>query len=156
MIVGRPGIAFRARRTEGQLREQPEVTVYSRSREDAEEVIEAFESEFAPKDQRAVDCLVDDSDKLLTPRDSPAELRTTNVIESPLPHGAAAPAGDQGEGCRTNDQGYRGGLQAARRGPGRDGAGSMKPRTARVQRAPSERKEGGHTRDDSGGATAVA
>jgi hypothetical protein len=85
MIVGRPGIAFRARRTEGQLREQPEVTVYSRSREDAEEVIEAFESEFAPKDQRAVDCLVDDSDKLLTPRDSPAELRTTNVIESPFP-----------------------------------------------------------------------
>jgi transposase-like protein len=56
------------------------------SRDDAEEAIAAFESEFAPKQQRAVDCLVKDSEKLLTLYDFPAEhwkhLRTTNVIES--------------------------------------------------------------------------
>ena len=56
------------------------------SRDDAEEAIAAFESEFAPKHQRAVDCLVKDGEKLLTLYEFPAEhwkhLRTTNVIES--------------------------------------------------------------------------
>jgi transposase-like protein len=56
------------------------------SRDDAEEAIAAFESEFAPKHQRAVDCLAKDGEKLLTLYEFPAEhwkhLRTTNVIES--------------------------------------------------------------------------
>lgn len=56
------------------------------SRDDAEEAITSFESEFAPKHERAVDCLVKDREKLLTLYAFPAEhwkhLRTTNVIES--------------------------------------------------------------------------
>ena len=60
--------------------------MYADTKEDADEAVDAFEAEFSPKHQRAVDCLVKDRGKLLTLFDFPAEhwkhLRTTNVIES--------------------------------------------------------------------------
>lgn len=56
------------------------------SREHAQDAIDEFRAEFAPKQQRAVDCLDKDRDALLAFLDFPAEhwihLRTTNPIES--------------------------------------------------------------------------
>ena len=79
--------------------------MYADSRQDAEEGIDAFETEFAPKHQRAVDCLVKDRDKLLTLFDFPAEhwkhLRTTNVIESSFSTVRLRQRVTKGAGCRT-------------------------------------------------------
>ena len=56
------------------------------SREHAQDAIDEFRAEFAPKQQRAVDCLTKDQAALLAFFDFPAEhwihLRTTNPIES--------------------------------------------------------------------------
>lgn len=60
--------------------------VYADTKDDANEAIDAFVSEFSPKHPRSVECLVKDRDQLLTFYALPAEhwkhLRTTNVIES--------------------------------------------------------------------------
>lgn len=54
----------------------------------AEEAITTFEAEFAPRHEKAVECLVKDRETLLTLFDFPAEhwkhLRTTNAVESPF------------------------------------------------------------------------
>ena len=62
--------------------------VYAETRADADDAIDAFAEEFAPKYSKAVECLIKDRDALLTFFDFPAEhwkhIRTTNVIESPF------------------------------------------------------------------------
>ena len=60
--------------------------VYADTKADANKAIVAFEAEFSPKHERAVDCLTKDREQLLAFFDFPAEhwkhLRTTNPIES--------------------------------------------------------------------------
>jgi hypothetical protein len=60
--------------------------MYAETRAQAERGIEAFVAEFSPKYERAVDCLIQDSEALLAFFDFPAEhwkhLRTSNPIES--------------------------------------------------------------------------
>lgn len=74
------------KRLQGKAKKLLHEVVYAATRDDADEAIEAFSTEFSPKHQRAVDCLVKDREKLLTFFGFPAEhwkhLRTTNVIES--------------------------------------------------------------------------
>jgi len=64
-----------------------EVTL-DETKEQADEAIDAFDSEFALEYDRAVQCLVKDRQALLTYFDFPAllwkHLRTTNIIESPF------------------------------------------------------------------------
>ena len=59
---------------------------YADTKQDAVEAIDAFEAEFSPKHERAVNCLTKDCEQLLTFFELPAEhwkhLRTTNPIES--------------------------------------------------------------------------
>jgi transposase-like protein len=60
--------------------------LYADTREQADEQIDAFATEFSPKHDKAVECLTKDRAALLTLFDFPAEhwkhLRTSNVIES--------------------------------------------------------------------------
>jgi putative transposase len=62
--------------------------MYADTREQADEHIDAFAEEFAPKHEKAVECLTKDRVTLLALYDYPAEhwkhLRTSNVIESPF------------------------------------------------------------------------
>jgi len=64
-----------------------EVTM-AETREQADEAMDAFDREFSPKYDRAVQCLLKDRQALLTYYDFPAQhwkhLRTTNIIESPF------------------------------------------------------------------------
>jgi transposase-like protein len=62
--------------------------MYAETREQAEELLDAFVAEFTAKYPKAADCLAKDREALLTCFEFPAEhwkhLRTTNVIESPF------------------------------------------------------------------------
>ena len=79
--------------------------MYADSRDDADEAIDAFVAELAPKHQAAVDCLVKDREKLLTLYALPAEhwkhLRTTNAVESPFATVRLRQRVTKGAGCRT-------------------------------------------------------
>jgi transposase-like protein len=76
------------KRLQGKAKEMLHEAVYAETRADADDAIDAFAEEFAPKYSKAVECLIKDRDALLTFFDFPAEhwkhIRTTNVIESPF------------------------------------------------------------------------
>ena len=71
----------------------------------AEEAITTFEAEFAPRHEKAVECLVKDRETLLTLFDFPAEhwkhLRTTNAVESPFATVRLRQRVTKGAGSRT-------------------------------------------------------
>lgn len=79
--------------------------MYADTRDDADEGIDSFAAEFAPKHQPAVDCLVKDREKLLTLYGLPAEhwkhLRTTNAVESPFATVRLRQRVTKGAGSRT-------------------------------------------------------
>jgi len=62
--------------------------MYAETREDADELIDRFATVYGAKHPKAVACLVDDREALLTFFDFPAEhwvhIRTTNPVESPF------------------------------------------------------------------------
>jgi putative transposase len=93
--------------------------MYAARRADCEAARSRFQAEYQAKYPKAVESLVANWERLVTFFDFPAEhwkhLRTTNVIESPLCHRAAARAGDQGRGLQ--DQRVADGVQTARHGP---------------------------------------
>lgn len=74
------------RRLQGRAKRTLHEIMYAETRAQAERGIEAFVAEFSPKYERAVDCLIKDSEALLAFFDFPAEhwkhLRTSNPIES--------------------------------------------------------------------------
>ena len=73
-------------RLQGRAKRALHEIMYAETRAQAERGIEAFVAEFSPKYEKAVDCLIKDSEALLTFFDFPAEhwkhLRTSNPIES--------------------------------------------------------------------------
>ena len=81
-----------------------EVTL-AETKEQADEAIDAFNGEFSPKYDRAVQCLVKDRQALLTFFDFPAphwkHLRTTNIIESPFATVRLRQRVTKGAGSRT-------------------------------------------------------
>jgi transposase-like protein len=76
------------KRLQGKAKRMLREVMYAETREQADEQIDAFASEFSPKHDKAVTCLTKDRELLLTHFDFPAEhwkhIRTTNVIESPF------------------------------------------------------------------------
>lgn len=74
------------KRLQGRAKALLREIMYADSRAHAEAGIKRFKAEFAPKHDKAVDCLVKDAGELLTFFDFPAEhwkhLRTSNPIES--------------------------------------------------------------------------
>jgi transposase-like protein len=76
------------KRLQGKAKRMLREVMYAETREQADEQIDAFASEFSPKHAKAVTCLTKDRELLLTHFDFPAEhwkhIRTTNVIESPF------------------------------------------------------------------------
>jgi putative transposase len=74
------------KRLQGRAKRALHEIMYAETRAQAERGIEAFVAEFSPKYERAVDCLIKDSEALLAFFDFPAEhwkhLRTSNPIES--------------------------------------------------------------------------
>lgn len=75
------------------------------TRKHAEDAIVTFETEFGPKYEKAVECLVKDRETLLTLYDFPAEhwkhLRTTNAVESPFATVRLRQRVTKGAGSRT-------------------------------------------------------
>ena len=73
-------------RLQGRAKRALHEIMYAETRAQAERGIEAFVAEFSPKYEKAVDCLIKDSEALLAFFDFPAEhwkhLRTSNPIES--------------------------------------------------------------------------
>jgi putative transposase len=73
-------------RLQGRAKRALHEIMYAETRAQAEGGIEAFVAEFSPKYEKAVDCLIKDSEALLAFFDFPAEhwkhLRTSNPIES--------------------------------------------------------------------------
>jgi transposase-like protein len=78
---------------------------YAETRAEADELIERFAAVYGPKHPKAVACLVDDREALLTHFDCPAEhwvhLRTTNPVESPFATVRLRQRGTKGAGNRT-------------------------------------------------------
>jgi putative transposase len=74
------------KRLQGRAKRALHEIMYAETRAQAERGIEAFVGEFSPKYEKAVDCLIKDSEALLAFFDFPAEhwkhLRTSNPIES--------------------------------------------------------------------------
>ena len=77
----------------------------SDTKKQANEAIDAFETEFSPKHEKAVNCLTKDREVLLTMYDFPAEhwkhLRTTNIIESAFATLRLRQKTTKGNGSRT-------------------------------------------------------
>jgi len=92
--------------------------MYAESRAEAKVVAGRFVSEYEAKHPKAVESLTRDQEQLYSHFDFPAEhwkhIRSTNVIESALCHGAVASVSDQGSGIEK--QGSHDGLQALRDG----------------------------------------
>lgn len=74
------------KRLHGKAKRMLHDVMYAETRDQAEEAIETFASVFSPKHAKAVECLVKDTNALLTFFDFPAEhwvhLRTSNPVES--------------------------------------------------------------------------
>jgi putative transposase len=74
------------KRLQGRAKRTLHEIMYAETRAEAERGIEAFVSEFSPKYEKAVDCLIKDREALLAFFEFPAEhwkhLRTSNPIES--------------------------------------------------------------------------
>ena len=79
--------------------------MYAESRDGADELIDRFATVYGPKHPKAVACLVEDREALLTHFDFPAEhwlhIRTTNPVESPFATVRLRQRVTKGAGTRT-------------------------------------------------------